>query len=58
MTKSVTNRLLLKPRLHDLNLKEGIALESYLDEFFSIIMDLQNINVVIYIQLKFCFHQD
>lgn len=47
MTKSVTNRLLLKSRLHDLRLEEGKPLKSYLDEFFSIIMDLQNIDVEI-----------
>ena len=47
MTKSVTNRLLLKSRLHDLSLEEGKPLESHLDVFFTIIMHLQNIDVKI-----------
>ena len=41
------NRLLLKCRLHDLSLEEGKPLESPLDEFFSIIMDLQNVDIEI-----------
>ena len=45
--KSVINRLLLQSRLHDLSLEEGIPLESQLDELFSIIMNLQNIDVEI-----------
>lgn len=45
MTKSVTNRLLLKSKLHDLKLDDGKPLKPYLDEFDSIIMDLQNIDV-------------
>ena len=45
--KNVTNRLLLKSRLHDLSLEGGKSLESHLDEFFSIIMDLQKIDVEI-----------
>ena len=47
MEKSVTNRLLLKSRLYDLRLQEGKAMKPYLDEFYSIIMDLQNIDVKI-----------
>ena len=45
MAKSVTNRLLLKSRLHDLRLEEGKPLKPHLDEFYSIVMDLQNIVV-------------
>ena len=45
MAKSVTNRLLLKSRLYDLRLEEGKPLKPHLDEFCSIVMDLQNIDV-------------
>ena len=45
MAKSVTNRLLLKSRLYDLRLEEGKSLKPHLDEFYSIVMDLQNIDV-------------
>ena len=45
MEKSVTNRLLLKSRLYDLRLQEGKPMKPHLDEFYSIIMDLQNIDV-------------
>ena len=47
MTKSMTNRILLKFRIHDLSLEEGKPLESHLCEFFSIITDSQNIDVEI-----------
>ena len=42
---SVTNRLLLKIRLYDLCLEEGNPLKPHLDEFYSVVMDLQNIEV-------------
>lgn len=45
MTKSVTDRLLLKSKLHDLKLEEGKSLKSHLGEFDSIVMDLHNIDV-------------
>ena len=45
MAKSVTNWLLLKSRLYDLRLEEGKLLKPHLDEFYSIVMDLQNIDV-------------
>ena len=45
MAKSVANRLLLKSRLYDLLLEEGKPLKPHLDEFYSIVMDLQNIDV-------------
>ena len=47
MAKSVTNRLFLKSRLYDLRLEEGKPLKPPLDEFYSIVMDLQNIDVII-----------
>ena len=43
--KSVTNRLLLKSRLYDFRLQEGKPMKLHLDEFYSIIIDLQNIDV-------------
>ena len=45
MAKSVTNRLLLKSRLYDPRLEEGKPLKPHLNEFYSIVMDLQNIDV-------------
>ena len=48
MAKSVANRLLLKSRLYDLLLEEGKPLKPHLDEFYSIVMDLQNIDVKLY----------
>ena len=44
-TRSRMNRLLLKSRLHDLNLAEGKPIKPHLDELDSIVMDFQNINV-------------
>ena len=43
MAKSITNRLLLKSRLYDLRLEEGKPLKLQRDEFYSVVMDLQNI---------------
>ena len=43
MAKSVTNRLLLKSRLYGLRLQEGKPMKPHLDEFYSIVLDLQNI---------------
>ena len=45
MAKSVTNRLQLKSRLYDLLLEEGKPLKPHLDEFYTFVMDLQNIKV-------------
>ena len=45
MAKSVTNRLLLNCRLYDLRLQEGMPMKPHLDEFYSIVFDLQNIDV-------------
>ena len=44
MAKSVTYRLLLKIRLYNLRLEEPKPLKPYLDELYSIVMDLQNID--------------
>ena len=43
MAKSVTNRLLLKSRLYDLRLQKGKPMKPHLDDFYSIVLDLQNI---------------
>lgn len=45
MKKSVTNRLLLKSKLHDLKLQEGKPIKTHIDEFCSIVMDLHNIDI-------------
>ena len=48
ITKSVTKRLLLKSRLYHLLLGEEKPLKPHLNEFYSIVMDLQNIQVKLY----------
>ena len=45
MTKSLTNKLLLKQRLFALRMKEGIKLRDYLDTLNSILRELRNIDV-------------
>ena len=45
MAKCVTNKLLLNSILYDLRLEESKPLKLHLDEFYSIMMDLQNIEV-------------
>ena len=45
MAKSVTNTLLLNSRLYNLHLEKGKPLETHLDELYSIVMDLLNIDV-------------
>ncbi|KAJ9561973.1 hypothetical protein OSB04_007133 [Centaurea solstitialis] len=47
MTKSLTNKLLLKQRLFSLRMKEGMLLKQHLDELNSILMDLKNVEVKI-----------
>ncbi|KAJ9563977.1 LOW QUALITY PROTEIN: hypothetical protein OSB04_009137 [Centaurea solstitialis] len=47
MTKSLTNKLLLKQRLFSLRMKEGMLLKEHLDELNSILMDLKNVEVKI-----------
>ena len=47
MTKGLANKLLLKERLFTLRMTEGTPVPSNLDEFNSIIIDLENLNVKI-----------
>ncbi|GJV18246.1 transposable element [Tanacetum coccineum] len=47
MTKSLTNKLLLKQRLFSLRMKEGSALKDHLDALNLILMDLKNVEVKI-----------
>jgi hypothetical protein len=47
MTKSLTNRLILKERLYTLRMTEGTSIKSHISEFSSIIVDLQNLEVII-----------
>ena len=47
MTKSLTNKLLLKQRLFSLRMKEGSSLKEHLDALNSILMDLKNVEVKI-----------
>ena len=47
MTKSLANKLRLKERLYTIRMVEGTPIQSHLDEFNSIIMDLQNIDIKI-----------
>ncbi|GJX95918.1 retrovirus-related pol polyprotein from transposon TNT 1-94 [Tanacetum coccineum] len=47
MTKSLTNKLLLKQRLFSLRMKKGSALKDHLDALNSILMDLKNVEVKI-----------
>ncbi|GJU08707.1 hypothetical protein Tco_1125137 [Tanacetum coccineum] len=47
MTKSSTNKLLLKQRLFSLQMKEGPTLKDHLDALNSILMDLKNVEVMI-----------
>ncbi|GJY18729.1 retrovirus-related pol polyprotein from transposon TNT 1-94 [Tanacetum coccineum] len=47
ITKSLTNKLLLKQRLFSLRMKEVSALKDHLDALNSILMDLKNVEVKI-----------
>ncbi|GKA76891.1 retrovirus-related pol polyprotein from transposon TNT 1-94 [Tanacetum coccineum] len=47
ITKSLTNKLLLKQRLFSLRMKEGSTLKDHLDALISILMDLKNVEVKI-----------
>ena len=47
MTKSLANKLRLKERLFTLRMSEGTPIQSHLDEFNSIIIDLENLDVKI-----------
>ncbi|KAK9714879.1 hypothetical protein RND81_06G127500 [Saponaria officinalis] len=45
MTKSLTNKLLLKQRLFSLIMQEGMPLRDHLDQLNTILLDLRNIDV-------------
>jgi len=47
MTKSLTNKLLLKQRLFGLRMQEGTPLRDHLDQLNTILLDLRNIEVKI-----------
>nr|GEV13195.1 retrovirus-related Pol polyprotein from transposon TNT 1-94 [Tanacetum cinerariifolium] len=47
MTKSLTNKLLLKQHLFSLRMKEGSSLKEHLDALNTILMDLKNVEVKI-----------
>ncbi|KAG6502742.1 hypothetical protein ZIOFF_035029 [Zingiber officinale] len=47
MTKSLANKLRLKDRLYSLRMQEGTPIQSHLDEFNSIIIDLENLDIKI-----------
>ncbi|KAG6499814.1 hypothetical protein ZIOFF_039606 [Zingiber officinale] len=47
MTKSLANKLRLKDRLYLLRMQEGTPIQSHLDEFNSIIIDLENLDIKI-----------
>ncbi|KAH0765169.1 hypothetical protein KY285_001040 [Solanum tuberosum] len=45
MTKSLANKLCLKERLYTLRMSEGSSIQSHLDAYNSIIIDLENLEV-------------
>nr|XP_027060706.1 disease resistance protein RGA2-like [Coffea arabica] len=47
MTKSLTNKLLLKQRLFGLRMQEGTPLQEHLDQLNTILLELRNIDVKI-----------
>jgi LTR polyprotein gag-polypeptide-like protein len=47
MTKSLTNKLLLKQRLFGLRMQEGISLREHLDQLNTILLELRNIDIKI-----------
>ena len=47
MTKSLANKLRLKERLFTLRMSEGTSIQSHLDEFNSLVIDLENQDVTI-----------
>ncbi|WRX23839.1 GAG-pre-integrase domain - like 7 [Theobroma cacao] len=47
MTKSFTNRLYMKQRLYTLKMSEGTSVNTHIDEFNRVILDLKNIDVKI-----------
>ena len=47
MTKSLANKLRLKERLFTLNMSEGTPIQTHLNEYNSILLDLENLAVTI-----------
>jgi hypothetical protein len=47
MTKSLANKLRLKERLYTIRMSEGTSMQSHLNEFNSIIVDLESLDVKI-----------
>jgi hypothetical protein len=47
ITKSLTNKLRLKERLYTIRMSEGISMQSHPNEFNSIIIDLESLDVKI-----------
>jgi hypothetical protein len=47
MTKSLTNKLRLKERLYTIRISEGTSMQSHLNEFNSIIVDIESLDVKI-----------
>jgi hypothetical protein len=47
MTKSIANKLRLKERLYIIRMSEGTSMQSHLNEFNSIIVDLESLDVKI-----------
>jgi hypothetical protein len=47
MTKSLANKLRLKERLYTIRMAEGTSIQSHLNEFNSIIVDLESLDVKI-----------
>ncbi|EOY34202.1 Uncharacterized protein TCM_041944 [Theobroma cacao] len=47
MTKSLMNRLYIKQRLYTLKMSEGTSVNTHIDEFNRVILDLKNIDVKI-----------
>jgi hypothetical protein len=47
MTKSLANKLRLKERIYTIRMLEGTSMQSHLNEFNSIIVDLESLDVKI-----------
>ena len=47
MTKSLANKLHLKEQLYTIRMAIGTPIQSHLDEFNSIVMDMENIDIKI-----------
>jgi hypothetical protein len=47
MTKSLANKLRLKERIYNIRMAEGTSIQSHLNEFNSICVDLESLDVKI-----------